>query len=80
MPMRVKKPYKVITFSTTTEAMKMEELCMKEGIPGRLIPLPASISAGCGLSWRIGRDDYESFMKPIHELGVSFHSMHDVML
>lgn len=41
----------VITFRTTTEAMAMESCCKAEGAPGRLIPVPASISAGCGMAW-----------------------------
>lgn len=41
----------VITFHTTTEAMAMERLCKDLGAPGRLIPVPRQISAGCGLAW-----------------------------
>lgn len=39
----------VVTFPTTTEAMKMEAICGTE--KGRLIPVPKEISAGCGLAW-----------------------------
>lgn len=41
----------VITFHTTTDAMAMEAACRAHGLPGRLIPVPRSISAGCGLAW-----------------------------
>lgn len=41
----------VITFRTTTEAMAMEQACKAEGADGRLIPVPKSITAGCGLAW-----------------------------
>ncbi|MBR3796454.1 MAG: DUF3343 domain-containing protein [Clostridia bacterium] len=41
----------IITFHTTTEAMSMEACCRAEGADGRLIPVPRSISAGCGLAW-----------------------------
>lgn len=48
----IKKENKlVITFRTTTMAMAMERCCKEQGIPGRLIPVPTSISAGCGLAW-----------------------------
>ena len=43
----------MITFCSTTEAMAMERLCMEHQVPGRLIPLPKEISAGCGLAWRM---------------------------
>ena len=39
------------TFHTTTEAMKMEQCAREHGIPGRLIPVPRQISAGCGMAW-----------------------------
>lgn len=41
----------VITFYTTTEAMAMEKACKEAGADGRIIPVPRSISAGCGLAW-----------------------------
>ena len=41
----------VITFHTTADAMEMEQLCMRRQMPGRLIPVPSTISAGCGLAW-----------------------------
>ena len=40
----------MITFHTTTDAMAMERYCKKKE-PGRLIPVPGTISAGCGLAW-----------------------------
>ncbi|CUX68475.1 hypothetical protein BN3590_03489 [Clostridium sp. C105KSO15] len=49
--MRKKEQKIVITFRTTAEAIAMESQCLKEGIPGRLIPVPRQISSGCGLSW-----------------------------
>lgn len=48
----IKKTTKlIITFHTTTDAMAMEAACWAESAPGRLIPVPRSISAGCGLAW-----------------------------
>ena len=48
----IKKEMKlVITFHTTTEAMAMEKACKEAGADGRIIPVPRSISAGCGLAW-----------------------------
>ena len=41
----------IITFHTTAEAMAMEEACKARCAQGRLIPVPRSISAGCGLAW-----------------------------
>ncbi len=68
--MREKKPYVVISFETTTQAMAMETECRRLGIPGRLIPLPKEISAACGLAWRISQEDYTAFRPQIDVLPV----------
>ena len=49
--MREKTRKLVITFHTTAAAMAMETLCRQQGLPGRLIPVPRSITAGCGMCW-----------------------------
>lgn len=41
----------VITFYTTTAAMAMERVCKENQADGRIIPVPGSISADCGLAW-----------------------------
>ena len=41
----------IAVFPTTTAAMAMERSCRREGLPGRTIPVPRSISASCGLAW-----------------------------
>ena len=51
----IKKSEKlVITFFTTTDAMAMERICKQEKADGRIIPVPGSISADCGLAWCTG--------------------------
>lgn len=42
----------VFTFGTITEALAFEKLCKDEGLEGRIVPLPDSISAGCGYAWQ----------------------------
>lgn len=49
--MREKTIKLIVTFHTTTGAMAMETLCKERHVPGRLIPVPRAITAGCGLSW-----------------------------
>ena len=41
----------VVTFPSTTGAMAMEQACQEANVPGRLIPVPRSITAGCGMCW-----------------------------
>lgn len=49
--MRQKTERCVVTFRTTAGAMSMESACRTAGLPGRLIPVPRSVAAGCGLCW-----------------------------
>ena len=49
--MRQKTEKCVVTFRTTTGAMAMERACRVAGLPGRLIPVPRTITAGCGMCW-----------------------------
>ena len=50
--MRPKVMQCVVTFHTTTQAMAFETRAKEVTLCGRLIPLPRSIGAGCGLAWR----------------------------
>lgn len=69
--MRQKKPCMVLTFSTTTQAMSMEKRCGEEKIPGRLIPVPREITAGCGLAWKMTAEEYKKYEKALENLNIS---------
>ena len=49
--MRAKTPQRVVTFASTSDALAMEAAARERGIPGRVIPVPSEIDAGCGLAW-----------------------------
>ena len=49
--MREKRLMTVVSFPTTAEAMETEQCCRKNGLPGRLIPVPRTITAECGIAW-----------------------------
>ena len=60
----IKKTEKlVITFYTTTAAMAMESVCKASGADGRIIPVPGSISADCGLAWCAKNESEEELLK-----------------
>lgn len=63
--MRNKRTYQVLSFRTTAEAMAWEKHCLAAGIPGRLIPLPREISAGCGLAWRMLPEDWVAWQEKL---------------
>lgn len=49
--MREKRLMLIVTFAATASAMAMEKACAACGAPGRLIPVPAQVRAGCGMCW-----------------------------
>lgn len=73
--MREKKPFLIITFSATADAMAMEKYCMEHQFPGRLIPIPREIHAGCGLAWKTEPDAAERFRQILSEAGVRCEAM-----
>ena len=74
--MRAKKPTLVITFKTTTQAMAVEKYCLSHGLPGRIIPVPREITAGCGLSWKADPEDQESLVAGLTESGLGWQEMY----
>lgn len=78
--MRKKERKLVISFRTTTEAMAMEKICKAQRAPGRLIPLPRAISAGCGLAWAADPAGKEQLMKLMAEAGLKEEALHEILL
>ena len=68
--MREKTLRVVVTFATTSDAMAMEEASLEHGIPGRIIPVPSEIDAGCGVAWAV-----EAANRSILEAGLSDHEL-----
>jgi hypothetical protein len=73
--MREKKPALIITFSTTSAAMAMDRFAGEQGLPGRLIPVPREITAGCGLAWKAEPEDEEELTRQLKENGLQWETM-----
>ena len=78
--MREKKDTLVVTFQTTTQAMAAEKFCLERGLPGRIIPVPREITAGCGLSWKAAPEDREILTAAFTEGGLGWDDMHIVKI
>ncbi len=55
--------YYVLTFDSTHLAMAAENALKHENLSPQIIPLPTQISAGCGLSIKISKDNFELAMQ-----------------
>ena len=78
--MREKKTFWLVTFFTTTDAMAMEQLCTARQLPGRLIPVPREIHAGCGLAWRAPLEAEETLRTAMTQAGLRWEATHSLPL
>ena len=70
--MRQKEEKLIITFPTTAAAMAMELRARELGVPGRLIPTPAVITASCGLAWMAAVRERERVEDMLREQQLKF--------
>lgn len=73
--MKSKKLQAIITFLTTTQAIKAEKYCKEKNISGRLIPVPDSIRAGCGLAWKTEISEKEAIRQAFDVDSIIYEAM-----
>lgn len=78
--MKKKELKLVVTFHTTADAMAMEKACKEQAIPGRIIPVPRAISAGCGLSWCAELSDRKQIVAMMKKTGIEEEEIHECMV
>ena len=75
-----KKLCLVVTFDATADAMAAEKYCLERGVPGRLIPVPREITAGCGLAWKAEVDQEEAVTAALEAAGIAYSGVHRVVI
>ena len=70
----------VFAFPTTTMAMKMEAAAKAKEAPGRLIPVPRQISAGCGMAWAAPAEAKTRTDEQIRLWGVEVEGFYELLL
>ena len=60
--------------------MAMEKACKEHNVPGRIIPVPRAISAGCGLAWCADLTDREAVANMMKQAGIQEEDMHECMV
>ena len=78
--MKVKEPTLIVTFANTPDAIAMEIFCQQNDLPGRLIPIPGVLKAGCGLAWRAPADMKAVFGEKMDAAGTKYMDMHIIEL
>lgn len=75
-----KKLCLVVTFDATAAAMAAEKYCLEKGVPGRLIPVPREITAGCGLAWKAEIEQEKAVTAALREAGIAYSGVHQVVI
>lgn len=78
--MRVKKKTWILVFESTTQAMAMEKFAMQQNLPGRLIPIPREITAGCGLSWKADPQERGEILSALQKAGYHWEAEYTLEL
>lgn len=78
--MRIKKLQLLLTFRTTSDALATEKALLSLALPGRLIPVPAQISAGCGLAWCAPLEAREATERALLERQLTPQSIQEYLL
>ena len=72
--MRRKRPALVLTFASTSQAIAAEALFTQKGLPGRTIPVPAQVAAGCGLAWKAEPEDKQALLDALAQAGYAYEA------
>ena len=68
----------VFTFSTTSDAMAMEAAAKAHGLPGRMIPVPSEIDAGCGFAWRCELAERDALLAGAREYDLAYEGVFEI--
>ena len=60
--------------------MAVEKYCMENNLPGRLIPVPKEITAGCGLAWRADPAAKEELLSVFEKENISYDGVYELLL
>lgn len=70
----------IATFDTTHMALYFEKTCRAKGLNVKIVPVPRSISASCGLACSYPCDDFESVKKAVSERSIDVAEFHKIEL
>lgn len=70
----------MLTFFTTTDALRMEKAAQAVGIEGRLIPVPRQIASGCGMAWSSPREKRQTLIELAEGCDIDLEGVHELLL
>lgn len=73
--MKQKKLQTVITFFTTDAAFRTESCAQAAGITGRLMPVPRSLTADCGMAFSVAPEREEAVRKLLETEKIEYEAI-----
>ena len=70
----------VVAFDSTASALAFAQHAKAEQFTGRLIPIPRTLSAGCGMAWRNTLDQREQIDQLIARIHIDDARVVEMML
>ena len=71
---RRKRPFAVIAFASTEQALAAEAMFTQRGLPGRMLPIPSQVSAGFGQASTTHTIYTHSLHDALRETGIGFET------
>ena len=68
----------VVSFHTTSGAMAAERLCRREGLEGKLISVPRSVTSDCGIAWSAPPELRPVLEQRFREAGIEAAGFHEL--
>ena len=68
----------VITFSMQDDVIAFDRFCKKNDINSKIIHIPMSLTAGCGLSYEMDLSYSDSIKKIIKDNGLFYEGIYEV--
>lgn len=69
--------YAVILADSTSHALQIEKILIRQGLTCRLIPVPRHLSSDCGVCVRILRQDREKIEELLHQNQINIQGIMD---
>lgn len=70
----------IVTFYSVHFAIKLESVCKKEGIEGKIIPVPRSLSSSCGMAFKGRPEDKDGILDLAHSNGIEIEDIVEYVL
>ena len=69
-----------VGFDDLTMEEAVEAAARETGLPGRMIPIPSEVSAGCGLAWCVPAEERDALLDAFESGGLAYEAVHEVEL